>query len=125
MSEQLKRAFRAVWSARGGGLYACGFVLTFLWLEVTTFFSEVAAANSVGEFVSEQLFEFVIRFTVQSIQNTVSAFMWPVAIIQWSPAWGGLILGGMYLVFAKFIKQRLERWLFDDGPEAEGGANDA
>ncbi len=117
---QLKRAFRAVWAARGGGLYACGFVLTFLWLEVTTFFSEVAAANSVGEFVTEQLFEFVIRFTVQSIQNTVAAFMWPLAIIQWSPAWGGLILGGMYVVFPRFIKPRLEGWLFDDEPEAQG-----
>ena len=125
MSEQLKRAFRAVWSARGGGLYACGFVLTFLWLEITTFFSEVAAANSVGEFVSEQLFEFVIRFTVQSIQNTVSAFIWPVAIIQWSPAWGGLILGGMYFVFAKFVKHRLEGWLFDGDPKARGGGDEA
>ena len=121
---QLKRAFRAVWSARGGGLYACGFLITFLWLEIATFFGELAAANSVGEFVSGQLFEFVIRFTVQSLENTIYAFMWPLTIIRWSPAWGGLLLGGMYLVFAKFIKQRLESWLFDDDTETRGSRDE-
>lgn len=120
LSQQFKRASRAVWSARGGGLYACGFLVTFLWLEVTTFFGEIAAANSVGGFVSEQLFEFFIRFTVQSLANTVYALLWPLSVIQWSPVWGIAILAGMYIVFTTFLKQMLESWLFGDDPDVRG-----
>ena len=105
--------------ARGGGLYACGFVLTFLWLEVSTLADEIADADSVSSFFTEQLFEFVLRFSVQSIQNTVQAFLWPVPIIQWSPLWGGAILGATYLLFSRFIKGPLTAWLFGDVPQNE------
>ena len=30
----VKRTLRALWNARGGGLYACGYVVTFAWLEI-------------------------------------------------------------------------------------------
>ena len=117
---RLKRAFRAVWSARGGGLYACGFFITFLWLEVTTFFGEVLAAGSVGGFLSEQLIEIFVRFTVQSLENTVSALIWPVHIIEWSPGWGIALLAGMYLLFVRVVKAPLARWLFgEETPSAD------
>lgn len=112
--DKLRRAFRVVWSARGGGLYATGFFLTFIWLEVTTFFREILSADSVGSFFTEQFWEFLIRFTVQSIGNTIEAFLWPVRILQWSPEKGIVLLVGMYLVFAYVIKAPLERWLFHD-----------
>lgn len=118
--QQIKRVFRVIWAARGGGLYACGFILTFLWLEISTFFGEIFAADSIGSFLSEQLLEFFFRFAVQSIQNTVRALLWPIPIIEWSPLWGAGILIGMYLVFAKFVKEPLERWLFGDDAESEG-----
>lgn len=119
-----KRGFRAVWSARGGGLYACGFLITFLWLEVSTFAREVASADSIGSFITEQLFEFVIRFTVQSLENTVQAFLWPLPIIEWSPVWGGVFLGGLYVIFRQFLKKPLTDWLFGDDVESEGEGRD-
>ena len=115
----VKRGFRAIWAARGGGLYACGFLVVFVWLEVKTFFGELFGADSVGSFVTEQLFEFVIRFTVQSISNTIEAFLWPVRIIQWNQPWGFVLLAAMYLVFANFLKKPIEAWLFDGSADAE------
>lgn len=117
--ELFRRGFRVVWKARGGGLYACGFFLVFVWLEIRTVIGEIAGANSIGEFLTEQLFEFFIRFTVQSIHNTVQAFLWPVHVIQWSPPWGFVALGAAYVLFANFLKAPLESWLFGDEPESE------
>ncbi len=121
---RLKRAFRAVWSARGGGLYACGFFVAFIWLEITTFFGEVLGADSVGGFVTEQLVEIFVRFTVESFKNTVIALLWPVYVIQWGEGWGIALLAGMYLVFAKLLKKPLERWLFGDEAASDGGGTD-
>ena len=105
--------------ARGGGYYACGFVVTFLWLEIKTFASEVASMTGVGSFLSEQLLEFFVRFTVQSIENTVGAFLWPVRVIErWPLGWAVLIAG--YVIFRYFIKAKLQRWMFDEEPLDDG-----
>ena len=42
----LKRWLRSLWNARGGGLYACGYLVTFLWLEVKTIAGELLASES-------------------------------------------------------------------------------
>ena len=110
----LKRSFRSMWEARGGGFYACGFVVTFIWLEITTLFSELASATGVGSFLSEQLFEFLFRFSVQSIGNTVQAFIWPALVIGEYELWG---IGGLlvaYLLFSQFLKTPMTEWLFAD-----------
>jgi hypothetical protein len=120
----LKRFVRTVWNARGGGLYACGFVVTFLWLEATTFIGELVASGSLASFVSEQLIEFILRFTVQSLTNTVLAFIWPVYVIQFSPIWGGIALAALYILFPRYLKEPLTKWLFHDADEKpEGGAS--
>lgn len=113
----LKRFVRTVWNARGGGLYACGFVVTFLWLEATMFVGELVSSGSLASFFSEQLVEFIFRFTVQSLTNTVSAFMWPVWVIQMSPVWGSAALGVLYVVFPRYIKEPVTHWLFQDDEE--------
>ncbi len=116
----MKRSFRGVWEARGGGFYACGFVLTFIWLEIQTVISEVSGANSVGSFFSEQLLEFVFRFSLQSIGNTVKALIWPVWVIEQFELWGVAGLGVAYLLFAWFIKEPLSQWLFADVDSDQG-----
>ena len=115
----IRRSFRTVWKARGGGLYACGFVLTFVYLEIKMVFVDIFEADSVTGFITEQATEMVFKYLGESIQNMISAFMWPVPIIQFDPPWGIAILGGMYLVFANFLKAPLERWLFRDGDADE------
>lgn len=118
----LKRWFRAVWNARGGGLYACGFFITFVWLETSMFFGEIMGAESIGSFFTEQFFEFLLRFSILSFQNTISAFIWPVYIINLSPVWGGISIAMMFVLFGKLIKKPLEIWLFGheiDEPTAD------
>jgi hypothetical protein len=110
----IRRSIRTVWDARGGGLYACGFVVTFVFLEIRMFFVDIFEAESVGGFFAEQATEIFFRYLGESIQNTISAFLWPVYVIEIRPPWGIGALVAMYLVFPRFIKPSLERWLFDE-----------
>lgn len=112
-----KRFLRDLWNARGGGMYACGFVITFLWLEAATLVDEVVSSGSLAAFVSEQFFEFLFRFTVQSLQNTIGAFLWPVYLVQVSPLFGGVTLAALWFIFPRYIKPVVTRWLFDDDEE--------
>lgn len=109
-----RRSFRTVWDARGGGLYACGYVLTFIWLEITMFFDDIVSAESIGDFFGEQIFEIFFRYLGESFRNMIVAFMWPVQIIEISPPWGIGILVGMFMVFGRWIKEPLANWLFQD-----------
>lgn len=120
--QAFKSILRRVWHTRGGGLYACGFFITFVWLEISTIFGEILVAESIGAFFSEQIFELLIRFSVMSFQNTISAFMWPVHIISLSPVYGGIALGAMFVVFEKFLQRPLEHWLLDDEAELAASA---
>lgn len=111
--------FAKVWKLRGGGLYAVGWAVTFVYLEVTTVLGEFVEADSFVDFFTSQLVEFLFRFMVDSIENMIRAFMWPVFIVSWQPPVGAIALGVAYVVFAKFIKHHITAWLFPDGEEAE------
>jgi hypothetical protein len=106
--------FRKVWKARGGGLYAFGFVLTFVYLEVSLMIGEIMAATGFVDFFTEQLIELPFRFLSESLSNLIQAFIWPVPILGFSPPWGVVILAVIYLLFTYLIKEPLERWLFHD-----------
>lgn len=108
----IRRGFRRVWAARGGGLYACGFFVTFVLLEVRMLFDDISGAAGVGDFVVGQTVEWVFRFTVESIQNTVHAFLWPLHVIGFQPPWGIIGLGVAWLLFPAILKEPLEAWLF-------------
>jgi len=113
----LRRSLRTVWDARGGGLYACGYVLTFIWLEVRMLVDDIMAAESISGFFGEQIFEIFFRYLGESLQNMIIAFIWPVFVIEISPPWGVGILAGMFVAFARWIKEPLEHWLFHDEVE--------
>ncbi|MDH3439614.1 MAG: hypothetical protein OEM63_02590 [Gammaproteobacteria bacterium] len=110
----VRRSLRRVWDARGGGLYACGFVITFLYLETKMLVTDIAEAESVGGFFTEQATEMVFRYMGESIQNTVQAFIWPVKVIQLDPEYGIVALVAAFFLFDRFLKTRIEKWLFDD-----------
>lgn len=126
----LKRGLRALWNARGGGFYAFGYVITFLWLEIKTIAGELIASESALSFLTEQLFEVFVRLLSESFVNSILAFAWPAFVLQWSPLWGLVILGALYLFFARVLKKPLTAWLFDDDPahpgkpEPDGERND-
>lgn len=110
----IKRSLRTIWDARGGGLYACGFIVTFVYLEIRMFFVDIYEAESVSGYFSSQATELLFKYIGESFQNTISAFMWPVHIIELDSTWGVLILAALFVVFPKFFKEPLERWLFHD-----------
>lgn len=106
--------FRKVWKARGGGLYAFGFVLTFLYLETSMMISEIMAATGFVAFFTEQLAGLPLRFLGESFGNLIAAFLWPLALVELSPPLGLAILAAIYLLFTYLIKEPLEKWLFHD-----------
>jgi hypothetical protein len=110
----LRPWIRKVWKARGGGLYACGFVLTFVYLEISMLFGEIIAATGFVDFFTEQLLELPFRFLSESLGNLVSAFLWPLPLLEFSPPWGIAILAVIYLLFTYLIKEPLEKWLFHE-----------
>ena len=110
----IRRWIRKVWDARGGGLYACGFVVAFVWLEFATLVNQFSSSAGFAGFFSGQLVQFLLRFTVDSLVNTVNALIWPVHVIAFSPPWGFVILGAMYVIFTYVLKKPLERLLFHE-----------
>jgi len=112
-----RRSLRRVWDARGGGLYACGFLITFLYLETKMLVSDVAEAETVGGFFTEQASEMMFRYIGESFANTIQAFMWPVNVIKLDPVWGSVALGVAFVVFDRFLKSAVEHWLFGDEPQ--------
>ena len=106
--------FRKVWKVRGGGLYACGFALTFAVLEVGSLADDVLG---IGAIFSGQAVAFLVNFLMDSLTNTLKAFIWPVYVAQYAPPWGAIGLGVAYWLFPTTLKKPIERWLFQDEPE--------
>ena len=106
--------FRKVWKVRGGGLYAVGFALTFIYFEIGALGDDILG---IGSLFNGQAIEFIIDFFMDSLANTLKAFMWPVYVIQIAPPWGAIGLGLAFITFTQFLKSPIERWLFGDVPE--------
>ncbi len=100
-----------MWNVRGGGLYACGFAVTFLWLEAISFIEDF---KEIGLLLDGQIFQFILNFIIDSFQNTLQAFMWPVDIVQAVPPFGAIGLGVAFWLFPIYAKKPIEAWLFDD-----------
>ena len=56
----VRSRFKKIWDVRGGGLYAVGYIVTFLYFEVRTVIGEIAAAPCLADFLIDQFFRFVI-----------------------------------------------------------------
>lgn len=115
----IRRSVRTVWDARGGGFYACGFVVTFVWLELRLLVGDIASAESIGGFFGEQIFELFFRFLSESFINSIKALIWPVYFVRDGSPASLVLLIVLFLVFRQFLKAPLERWLFHDEKAAE------
>jgi hypothetical protein len=94
---------------RGGGLYACGFAITFAVLEVG---SIVEDFKQIDMLFDGQVVGFILNFIVDSFRNTLQAFMWPVDIVQFAQPWGAIGLGLAFMLFPRYLKKHVEAWLF-------------
>lgn len=87
--------------------------------------SEFAQSSGLSGFFGGQLIELLLRFTLQSMVNTIRALLWPVAVLGFAPPWGLVVLAALYLLFPRYLKKPLERLLFADGPAAADGNGSA
>jgi len=99
-----------VWDVRGGGLYACGFAVTFIVLEAGSFIEDF---KEIGLLLDGQVVEFILNFILDSLQNTLEAFIWPVNIVQVAPPFGAIGLGLAFWLFPIYVKKHIEAWLLD------------
>ncbi len=107
--------FRKVWQVRGGGLYAVGFAVAFLFFEIREVVVEdipqFAALNNI---LSSELIGFGIQFLVDTMVNFVRALLWPLYVVMlWPPA-GAIALGIAFILFPRYLKKPIESWLFQD-----------
>ncbi|MEJ2299550.1 MAG: hypothetical protein P8X94_13840 [Woeseiaceae bacterium] len=56
-------------------------------------------------------------FFIDSLKNTIAAFLWPVGILQWVPPFGAIALGVAFWLFPIYVKPHVENWLFDGEPQ--------
>ena len=101
---------------RGGGLYACGFAITFVILEVGSIAEDV---REFGRVFDGELIAYAVSFAIDSFMNTARAFGWPVYVVQISPPIGAIGLGIAFWLFPLFLKKPIENWMFDGEPPPE------
>jgi hypothetical protein len=107
--------FRKVWDVRGGGLYAVGFAIAFLFFEIReAVFEDIPQFIAMNNILSSELVGFVIQFVVDTMVNFVRALLWPIYVVQlWPPA-GLVALVAAFVLFPRTLKAPIERWLFQD-----------
>jgi len=101
---------------RGGGLYACGFAITFFILETGSIIDDV---KEFGLLFKGEIFAFFLNFIIDSFQNTWKSFAWPMYVVQFASPWGAIGLGLAFWLFPTYVKKHVEAWLFSDDESSE------
>jgi hypothetical protein len=102
----------ALWATKGGGFYGLGYVATLLTLEAFSFEQDATKAASsvsgVESFVASQVIQYVTRFGVDSIMNTIRAVVWPAYLFDWFrlPGVVAFVVGAM--VFERVVRPYVE-----------------
>ncbi len=95
-------------------MYAVGYIFTFLLFEAQTVVEEITASTGLGDFLSDQLLGFVLRFATDSLVNMVRAFIWPVYIVDLYPPYGIIALIIAFVAFPRYLKKPIEKLLFEE-----------
>ena len=111
--------FAKVWRVRGGGLYAFGFAISFVIYEIRMLIDDFSEGSDFGALFDGQIISFIVDFFLDSLMNTVQAFMWPIEVLEIAPPFGAIALGLAFIAFPKFLKKPIEGWLFGDEPEPQ------
>jgi hypothetical protein len=90
--------------------------VTFIVLEAGSFIEDF---KEIGLLLDGQVIDFILNFIIDSFQNTLQAFMWPVNIVQIAPPFGAIGLGLAFWLFPTYVKRHIEAWLLADDDEGE------
>ncbi|MGD8341464.1 MAG: hypothetical protein PVH89_11825 [Gammaproteobacteria bacterium] len=85
-----------LWITKGGGFYGLGYVITFISLEASSLSGDVVGSDNISDFITSQFIGFIIRFSVESFLNALSAVIWPVLLLQWPNGLGIVTLIAAY-----------------------------
>ncbi len=107
--------FRKVWDVRGGGLYAVGFAVAFLFFEIReAVVEDIPQLVAMNNILGSELIGFGIQFVIDSLMNFVRALVWPIYVIQLWPPVGLVALVVAFVLFPRYLKKPIEGWLFQD-----------
>jgi len=99
--------------------------VSFCVLETRSLVGEFVSSGNAGDFITGQIADLLLRFSVASVQNTVYALIWPALLVdRFGLLWGGGALAAIYVVFAGFLQRPLQRWLFEGAADERAGDNE-
>jgi len=116
----LRTSLIGLFQSRGGGLYALGYVVTFVVLEVLEIpemFADLAGLFAAGGSLFGGVIALVVDFFVDLITNMVYGFIWPALLIEWLGWWGVLLLAIGFATFNRFLRPIMERFVPELKPD--------
>lgn len=97
-----------LWTARGGGLYGLGVVVSFLILEARMIAGDLAESDGVTDFLMGEIVEFVFRLGFMSVLNGLLALLWPLWVLERLGYWGIALLVGGFAAFEYGLRPLVE-----------------
>ena len=97
-----------LWRSRGGGVYGLGYVVTFVALEVPATIVNFTEVVSGSASVAAAIFEWLLRFGLDTFLNMLWAFLWPVLLLREMRGWGVAALVVGFVVFEKLLRPLVE-----------------
>jgi len=101
-----------LWASRGGGFYGLGYVVTFVALEIRSLSGGLTTVSGL----LAQAAQYVLRFSIDSLRNVISALIWPAHLFEWLGGPAGLVaLAVGYAAFEVAIRPLVQAWLPEVG----------
>lgn len=104
---KLRSTLIEVWGARGGGFYGVGYVVAFVYFEISMVLEDLLESSGADAFILGTLAEYVFRFSVMSFVNVFRALLWPLMVAGSWDGLGVLVLLGAYFSFEYLLKPRI------------------
>jgi len=118
-----RRWCQRVWRSRGGGLYAVGFMISFIYFETIDILFDDVPKVFATNWVSAEAFDFAIEFFIDTFKNMLAAFLWPVFVIRWQAPIGIFVLAAMFYLFPRLVQKPVEHWIFEGKPAPDLSAD--
>ena len=89
--------------------------MAFLFFEIReAVLEDIPQFFAMNNVLSSELIGFAIQFVIDTLANFVRALLWPMYVVTlWPPA-GAIALACAFILFPRYLKKPVERWLFQD-----------